>query len=203
MAYVRLAGIDSRKLTAILWLACLIALAWGVSLASSHQLPSWEERLFVNIYNLPDSWRLPVLAITQMAGFLSVVVITLLLLWRRRYSYAARLIWASGLCFLVVTLIKNLVDRARPFDLLNLHAKDLAATGQGFPSGHTAQATVTALVLYPLIPPKWRWTLPIGVLLVAFSRIYLGVHAPLDIIGGLAIGFMIGTLPKLRKSLKG
>jgi undecaprenyl-diphosphatase len=56
-----------------------------------------------------------------------------------------------------------------------------------FPSGHTATATAAAVVLSALVP---RLT-PVFVLLaaaIAYSRVYVGVHYPLDLLGGAVIG---------------
>jgi membrane-associated phospholipid phosphatase len=41
----------------------------------------------------------------------------------------------------------------------------------------------------PYLPKMWRWIVPVaGIGAVAWSRMYLGLHAPLDIVGGFAIG---------------
>jgi undecaprenyl-diphosphatase len=85
-------------------------------------------------------------------------------------------------------ILKHLVGRERPFEIFSdIHAR-VAETGMGFPSGHTTIATIITLTLLPYILPKWRFVLPLVVLVVGVSRIYLGVHAPLDIVGGVALG---------------
>ena len=66
-----------------------------------------------------------------------------------------------------------------------------AATGYSFPSGHTQSAVGTFGGLARMTKKNWlRWVLVVLVLLVAFSRMYLGVHTPLD--GGVSLG--IGTV---------
>lgn len=65
-------------------------------------------------------------------------------------------------------------------------------TGPGFPSGHTQSVTVTAGYLVREIR-RWRAHLVAAVLvfLVALSRLYLGVHFPHDVLGGLALGYFV------------
>ena len=57
--------------------------------------------------------------------------------------------------------------------------------------------TGLAWVVTPYLRAGWRvvpWAI---VALVAFARIYLGAHAPLDVLGGAALGLMIGSLASL------
>jgi len=61
-------------------------------------------------------------------------------------------------------------------------------TGMGFPSGHATVITVIMLSLIPYLRNKWRWFPPLAIVLVCLSRLYLGVHFPLDIVGGVALG---------------
>jgi len=88
--------------------------------------------------------------------------------------------------------IKEIVNAARPFQVESVRALRIeTATGSSFPSGHTQ--TVTAF--YGTLAFKFKniW-LTIGcviiVLLVALSRIYLGVHWPRDVIGAIVFGIL-------------
>lgn len=60
-----------------------------------------------------------------------------------------------------------------------------------FPSGHATVAFACATVL-ALAAPRLRWPLFALAALIAFSRVYVGVHYPLDVLAGAALGVLIG-----------
>jgi undecaprenyl-diphosphatase len=64
-------------------------------------------------------------------------------------------------------------------------------SGPGFPSGH--ETALTALVLTMWFFVAWPWRILLVILLAseAWARVFLGVHGPLDVIGGLAIGAIV------------
>ena len=86
-------------------------------------------------------------------------------------------------------LIKNLVARTRPFDV-NTAVQLLVAKPRdySFPSGHTAASFASVTALYLAGEKKlWKPALALAIL-IAFSRMYLYVHYPTDILGGVIFG---------------
>ena len=91
--------------------------------------------------------------------------------------------------------IKNLVARTRPFDV-NTAVQLLVAKPRdySFPSGHTAASFASVTALYLAGEKKmWKAALVLAVL-IALSRLYLYVHYPTDIIGGVIFGSLSGYL---------
>lgn len=99
-------------------------------------------------------------------------------------------------------LIKNMVKRLRPShepSLQNLiHLSEAGPGGQyGFISSHSANAFGLAIFLILMLPKKYNWlktTLFFWAVLVAYSRIYNGVHYPSDVIVAMLLGILYGYL---------
>src|SRR5262249_14985115 len=88
--------------------------------------------------------------------------------------------------------IKTAVDRPRP----HVHALVGVPDSPSFPSGHAASSFACALMLARFAP---RLAVPAFVLaaLIPASRVYVGVHFPLDALGGAAVGLAVAAALRL------
>jgi membrane-associated phospholipid phosphatase len=117
-------------------------------------------------------------------------------------------VWAALAALVAVAVaqpINHAVDRSRPFvahpgvHILITHAKEA-----GFPSDHATAAGAVALGLW--FVRRWLGAVAtLLALLLAFSRVYVGVHYPVDVLAGAALGTAVGwagitSLPRLARS---
>ena len=163
----------------------------SASLASTKNIQPWEKSLLLSIYRWPAFLHWPALVITQLgSAWMLVLVSVLLLLGHKRSQWWGQFVLINGvITYAIVQATKSLIARPRPAELISsVHQLEPFVRGFGFPSGHTAIATAISLTILPFLSPRWRWLPIVWILLVGLSRIYLGVHAPLDVIGGFAIG---------------
>jgi membrane-associated phospholipid phosphatase len=94
----------------------------------------------------------------------------------------------------VANILKYTIDLPRPFEVYH-YIKQLSVGGSPtFPSGHTADAFAFATAA-SLVFRKWSVLLPsmIWAVLVGYSRMYLGVHFPSDVIAGAVVGATCST----------
>ncbi|MCP4548333.1 MAG: phosphatase PAP2 family protein [bacterium] len=167
------------------------------ALLNGHQSPAWLDSFFVFITN-DHSLRVP------------MIILWLLLLlacgprWRRRALWLVLLIAVSdSLCSHV---LKEIFQRLRPCraDLEGLRLLVNCGPAYSFPSSHAMNMGAAGIFLTLGVIRKRLWPLVLLLpVLVAYSRIHVGVHYPLDVLvgfllgGGLALSleFLIRRLP--------
>jgi undecaprenyl-diphosphatase len=109
------------------------------------------------------------------AGLIWIVLaLVLALVWRRPL-----ILW---------TIVKIFVDRRRP----HLDPLVTVPTDMSFPSGHSATSFAGAVVLGQFAP-RYRAVFYGLATAIAVSRVYVGVHYPLDIVGGALLGAAVGV----------
>lgn len=139
------------------------------------------------------------------AGFLWIVTALVLLARRKTRTYGIAVILALFLDVVITNgILKLLIARPRPFlthaDIIPLIKPP---GGFSFPSGHSASSFAVSFVLYKLLPKRVGIPAVVLAVLIGFSRMYLGVHYPSDVLAGLVVGygiarFVVWVLPKLR-----
>lgn len=99
------------------------------------------------------------------------------------------------------SLIKPLVHRLRPCKLpdlvQNMHLLVNCGSGFSFVSSHAANHFGIAVFLGLSLNSKFNWILSIGLIwaaFISFAQIYVGVHFPVDILGGALLGISIGII---------
>lgn len=137
------------------------------------------------------------------AGIIWIVLsIVLLLIPKTRKSGAVMVVALVVDVLLCNIVLKNLVARTRPYDVnTGVHLLVAKLHDYSFPSGHTAASFASVTALYLAGEKKlWKFVLVLACL-IAISRLYLYVHYPTDVLGGILFGVISGYLG-YRKVLK-
>ena len=131
------------------------------------------------------------------AGILWIVLCLIMLCFRKTRRAGVTALLAMGICYLFNDiLIKNLVCRPRPFVTVEGLTSLIAEPGSwSFPSGHACSSLAAANVWWRTLEKKWmKVTLLVMAILMALSRLYVGVHYPSDVLVGGLIGTLGGQL---------
>ncbi|WP_088241174.1 phosphatase PAP2 family protein [Calothrix rhizosoleniae] len=147
---------------------------------------------------LGEQWQQFFLAITYLGSEYAYIVFMTLYYWLINPMVGRQLGIITSLSLGCNILLKDIFFYPRPFELeanLASPAAQLTARGSSFPSGHS-QGTATFWLFLGLYYQRlWLWTLGTGiVVLVGLSRLYLGVHFPVDVGVGLLLGIFFAVL---------
>ena len=148
---------------------------------------------------IQNNFRTPVLDpvmvfITHLCNgaFIWIALIVLLLIMKKTRRMGIACTSALLLNVTIANLIiKNLVGRIRPYDMIE--GLELIIERQwdsSFPSGHTASSFAVAFAFFLKAPKKYGIPALVLAALIGFSRLYVGVHYPSDVLCGMIIGML-------------
>jgi len=160
----------------------------------------WNLSLFRVLNEVPAaaaSVLTPLSKLFLPAGITAVIVLTVgYVVARNRGALPVVTgVAAGGAAWLLADVAKAIADRPRPYQVMaDAVLRQPPAHGTSFPSSHTAVTLAVALALAPFLA---RPLAAAGIgyaVLVGWSRVYLGVHYPLDILAGAGIGMAVAGL---------
>lgn len=115
------------------------------------------------------------------------------LLYHKNKQFITTFIAGGASVFIINTIIKKIVKRERPYIADNNITALVSESSYSFPSGHSSSAFLAATIL-TFYFPKYRVWFFILAFLIAFSRVYVGVHYFSDVLVGAIEGIVIGWL---------
>ena len=120
----------------------------------------------------------------------------ILMFFKRTRKYGLLMFASLVLTYLVNNLLlKDLIDRTRPYEMFdNVQRLIGKQHDASFPSGHSASSFAAAMCIYLNGPKKYGIPALLLALLIALSRLYVGVHYPGDIVTGAIIGSLMAWL---------
>lgn len=157
-----------------------------------------EQKIFLKLYNFSrESSKVAKIAvlITIISAKFFAVVYFLVVGWLI-YNQDPRLnefVLLPAVVFLLTKLIPYFYNRQRPFAALKFKSLIEQRRDHSFPSNHSGSAFIIALMILQL--NFWGGlVLLAAAILTAFSRIMVGVHYPLDILGAVIIAFLVNLI---------
>lgn len=137
-------------------------------------------------------------AITSLGngGWFWIVASVLLLCFKKTRKAGVYALISLAVGAIITNLcLKLWVCRVRPYEVVEgLRILIAAPKDWSFPSGHTTASFAAALVYYKTLPRVYGAVSVALAVLIAFSRLYVGVHYPTDVLGGLLVGIFASML---------
>lgn len=136
-------------------------------------------------------------AVTRLGdkGLFWITVAVLFLLFKSTRKTGLALSIGLVINALIVNVwLKNMVGRIRPYEVVEgLKCLIPEPSDASFPSGHASHAFVAVAVIWIMMSKKYGIIALIISAIIAWSRLYLGVHYPSDVIAGIIIGIIAGV----------
>ena len=160
-----------------------------------------EDLVFRAVNGLPDSLYPPAWVVMQL-GTLGAAPAAAGVAWLAADGeLAARLLVSGTATWALSKLVKQMVRRPRPASLLpGTRCRGREAAGLGYLSGHAGVAVALGAAALPRLGPAGR-ALALSVIpVVGLTRVYVGAHLPLDVVGGAALGLAVEAAVRLAQS---
>jgi membrane-associated phospholipid phosphatase len=178
-------------------LSSLVLVLSAVPIDDSH-VNEAELAVFRWLNGLPDFLSGLLWAFMQLGNLVAVPAAVIVAVLLRRIRLAAALGLAGSVVWLLAKQVKQIVERGRPAELINeVVLRNAPVAGNGYISGHAAVAFALVAVITPYLGRRGRIVVWVLAGVVCLGRVYVGAHLPLDVVGGAAFGFAIGSLTNL------
>lgn len=137
---------------------------------------------------------MPKITMIGSGGVIWIAAAVAMMVSKKYRKYGIAMFAALTIGFLVGNVcLKHLVARSRPCWLESVSLLVKKPTDYSFPSGHTLISVISAIVLTAANRKFGFLAIPLAVL-IAFSRLYLYVHFPSDVLAAAVMGIVIGTV---------
>lgn len=147
--------------------------------------------------NMESSWTILVKILSKLGSSKVIILLSFIvmigLFWRRKFLLGVWFFLSVGISMLILKILKEIIARPRPDELGWLDN----ASGFSYPSGHSLSISIFCCLIVLLVflsKTKNFFKICIGILAILlmawimYSRIYLGVHYPSDVLGGFVLG---------------
>lgn len=152
---------------------------------------SLDESLFSLINNSTNSYLFSFFNLITYLGSSIFWILLIIIFWlKNQRKLSLQLLFAFILDTVALSILKVVFLRPRPSQAISIIDFDI---GPSFPSGHSERAFSGAVVLANHYK-KYNWLFYILSILVSFSRVYIGLHYPLDVLIGVINGIILGMI---------
>jgi undecaprenyl-diphosphatase len=193
--------VRERPATRTVVVVCLVGVAVVVVTALAARdgsVAPIEADVLLWINGWPDSLEPGMWAIQQFGMlFATVAVGAAAAVAGRRWTLAIPFVLIIPVKLVLErAVIKYLVDRQRPFVSYGpeIIVRGGNYDGLSYPSGHALTAFAVAILLFALLPGRWRAIPIVWAVLVGVARLYMGEHNFYDVVAGAAIGVVLGVV---------